>query len=204
MPQIDEANSFRASFVLGFHGCDAATADAILAGRTQHLRPSQNPFDWLGSGIYFWESSPARAFQYAQTGVVRPSPRQGRIRKPAVLGAVLDLGHCLDLMDAQYFDLVRHAHGLLCETTATSGRPMPVNRPLGRSSDLILRDLDCSVINMIHEYRRAENLRAFDSVRAAFIEGRPLYNGASFYDLNHVQICIRNPRCIRGYFRPIP
>jgi hypothetical protein len=65
MPEIEEGSSFRASFVLGFHGCDASTSNAILAGRTTHLYASENPFEWLGTGIYFWEASPARALQYA-------------------------------------------------------------------------------------------------------------------------------------------
>lgn len=39
------------SFLLGFHGTDAATADAIFAGNT-HLAPSENDYDWLGHGIY--------------------------------------------------------------------------------------------------------------------------------------------------------
>jgi hypothetical protein len=135
--------------------------------------------------------------------MIRPSPKQRHIRKPAVIGAILELGNCLDLLDAQYFDVVRKAHTLLKETTATFGRPMPVNRPLGKNADTILRDLDCSVINLVHQDRRDEHLRPFDSVRAAFIEGRPLYEGASFYDLNHIQICVRNPKCIKGYFRPL-
>ena len=200
---MEEGKSYRATFVLGFHGCDAAIARAIFSGRTAHLNPSQNRFDWLGSGTYFWEASPARALQYARTSMTRPSPRQRKIREPAIIGAVLDLGHCLDLLDSQYFDLVRHAYGHLEKFVRDDGRSMPINRPLGGSADLILRDLDCSVINLIHDNRRAANLRPFDSVRAAFIEGKPLYPGASFYDPNHIQICIRNPGCIKGYFRPV-
>ena len=33
--------------VIGYHGCDQATCDALVAGSTQ-LRPSCNPYDWLG------------------------------------------------------------------------------------------------------------------------------------------------------------
>ena len=40
------------SFVLGYHGCDAALAEEVLAGR-EILRPSRNDYDWLGEGIYF-------------------------------------------------------------------------------------------------------------------------------------------------------
>jgi hypothetical protein len=49
------------SFLLGFHGTDEATAAAILA-KNHHLSPSENDYDWLGHGIYFWEYSPLRAF----------------------------------------------------------------------------------------------------------------------------------------------
>ncbi len=189
--------------MLGFHGCDASIARDVLTGRMEHLRPSENRYDWLGSGIYFWEASPARALQYAKLSMRRPSPMQGRIRKPAVLGAIIELRHCLDLLDSQNFGIVRQAHRLFVETTRLHGLPMPTNKPLRKSKQHMLRDLDCSVINFIHEHRRNENLRAFDSVRAAFIEGTRLYAGASFYDKNHVQICVRNVHCIKGYFRPI-
>jgi hypothetical protein len=40
-----------ASFVLGYHGCDKETADAIVTGAP--IAESNNPYDWLGPGIYF-------------------------------------------------------------------------------------------------------------------------------------------------------
>lgn len=42
----------------------------------------------------------------------------------------------------------------------------------------------------------------FDSVRAAFWEGKPLYEGASFKTENHIQLAILNPNCIKGIFLP--
>jgi hypothetical protein len=42
------------SFVLGFHGCDQSVADDLLNGKD--FVPSANDWDWLGSGIYFWEA----------------------------------------------------------------------------------------------------------------------------------------------------
>jgi hypothetical protein len=35
------------SYALGFHGCDAAIAERIFAGKA-HLKSSENDFDWLG------------------------------------------------------------------------------------------------------------------------------------------------------------
>lgn len=34
-----------------------------------------------------------------------------------------------------------------------------------------------------------------------FTEGKPLYPGAGFHEKSHIQICVRNPNCIKGYFR---
>lgn len=42
---------------------------------------------------------------------------------------------------------------------------------------------------------------AFSSVRAMFTEGKDVYNGAGFKEKNHIQICVKNPNCIKGYFR---
>lgn len=47
-------------FVLGYHGCDETVAQAVIAGHAR-LRPSENSYDWLGHGMYFWENNPARA-----------------------------------------------------------------------------------------------------------------------------------------------
>jgi len=51
--------------VIGYHGCDESVVkDVLLRGRT--LRPSENDYDWLGRGIYFWEHGPRRAYEWAQ------------------------------------------------------------------------------------------------------------------------------------------
>ena len=65
-----------------------------------------------------------------------------------------------------------------------------------------MRFLDCAVINSVHVMREDEDEPAFDTVRAAFIEGPPLYEDAGFHLETHVQICVRNPQQIIGYFRP--
>jgi hypothetical protein len=79
---------------------------------------------------------------------------------------------------------------------------MPTNRTIGNSKDLLLRDLNRAVIENLHQQRALNNLTPFDSVRGVFTEGKPLYDGAGFHEKNHIQICIRNPNCIKGYFVP--
>ena len=43
--------------VFAFHGCDRRLRDAVLTGKSK-LTASLNTYDWLGTGIYFWEHSP--------------------------------------------------------------------------------------------------------------------------------------------------
>jgi hypothetical protein len=96
------------SFILGFHGCDASVAEKVISGRA-HLIPSQNDYDWLGEGIYFWENSPARALEYARLRKRHPAPGN-KIRKPAVIGAVIDLARCLNLLDTKFLRVAKEGY----------------------------------------------------------------------------------------------
>jgi hypothetical protein len=73
---------------------------------------------------------------------------------------------------------------------------LPSNR--GVTRDLKRRELDCLVINYCLD---ASPVR-YESVGAAFIEGRPVYPGAKLHSETHVQIAVRDPACILGVFRP--
>lgn len=72
----------------------------------------------------------------------------------------------------------------------------------GINGDLLLRYLDCAVIKALHDFNKTMNFQEYDSVKAAFWEGEELYPSAGFREKNHIQICIRNPKCILGYFLP--
>jgi hypothetical protein len=184
-------------WVIGYHGCDSDVAEVVLSGK-EGLRVSENDYDWLGSGIYFWENDARRAQAWAE--LVRDHPRFSAepIRRPAVIGAVIDLGHCLDLLEAEPIRLVRDAYDDLRKIFAEAGSSMPTNS--GSPPDSPMRRLDCAVINYLHEYRKADQ-QPFDSVRAPFIEGEALYPGAGFNARTHLQLCIRSEAQILGYFR---
>jgi len=188
---------YQPSFILGFHGCDKSTAQKILDGQDRHLKPSQKSYDWLGSGIYFWEGNLARAWDWAND---RKS--EGKIEEPAVLGAIIDLRRCLDLFDLQAMNQVKAAHKVLVDMTTASDIPMPVN--VGDTPDKAGRMLDCAVLNALHELRQINAQPSYDSVRGPFLEGDRIYEGAGFRSHSHIQICVRNTDCIKGYFRPIP
>lgn len=172
------------SLILGFHGCDHAVAKAVVNDRIP-LKVSTNTYDWLGSGIYFWENSPERAMEWAQDHAAA-----GKLKKPAVIGAVIDPGLCLDLLDRHGLKLVQQTHKSLLAAARLAGTPLPVNRK-GR------QDLDCAVINGVHTEHGP-----FDTVRAAFFEGEPLYKGSGFRTKNHIQICVRNVAVIKACFHP--
>ena len=130
--------------------------------------------------------------------------RRGRVKRPAVVGAIIDPGVCLNLLDRNHLELVGRAYVDLVKTSADAGRPLPLNVRLPHRRDLLLRRLDCAVINACRASRlRDVNFPPFDSVRPAFVEGEPLYPNAGFNDRNHIQLCVVNQRCIQGYFRPL-
>lgn len=72
----------------------------------------------------------------------------------------------------------------------------------GKSKDVLLRNLDCAVIQQIHEYNKSEGIRSYDSVRGIFLEGEPVYEGSEFMEKTHTQVSILNPNCIKGFFVP--
>ncbi len=82
------------------------------------------------------------------------------------------------------------------------GINIPVNIPLKENGDLLKRYLDCAVIESIHQFNKDKNKPEFDSVRGVFFEGNELYPNAGFKEKNHIQIALRNPNCIKGYFIP--
>jgi len=189
-------------FVLGFHGCDETVGEAILAGKSPGLKQSVNDYDWLGSGIYFWEGNPARAFQFADDAVERnKKTTKGTIKKPFVLGAIIDLGYCFNLLETDSLIELKTTYTLLSTAWDAAGVSKPENK---HGPDKLGRYLDQSVIESMHEMRTRSALAAYDTVRAAFSEGSPLYDGAVLTEKAHIQIAVRNVDCIRGYFRPIP
>ena len=46
------------------------------------------------------------------------------------------------------------------------------------------------------------SLKKFDSARGVFTEGGPAFKGAGIQIKSHIQICIRNPNTIKGFFLP--
>jgi hypothetical protein len=187
------------AFVLGFHGCDRSLGEQILSGKNPHLIPSENDYDWLGHGIYFWEANPQRALEFAQEAARNTKISKGKIKNPFVIGAVINLGTCLNLINSTSLQQVKSAYELVdILYKLVLDVPIPKN-----SNDLLRRKLDCLVFETLHQHRKEQKLTPYSSVRGVFWEGEELYPNAGFKEKNHIQLCVKDTSCILGYFRPI-
>ncbi len=187
--------------IIGFHGCDLSIRNQLVNKRLS-FKKSENNYDWLGHGMYFWDNDPERALEFARFKKSLPQKDKNSIKTPAVVGAAIDMGLCLDLVNSNSIKLLKSAYELLVWDIEQHNQVLQKNKPLKGGEDLIFRYLDCAVIETLHSNRIQNNLPPFDSVRGVFWEGKDLYENAGFKEKNHIQICIRNPDCIKGFFIP--
>ena len=164
-------------YVVGYHGCHIETARLLLSG--EPFRASRNDYDWLGSGVYFWEYAPNRAREWAEA-------LHGE--QHAVLIGTIKLGDCLNLLDNRFYSDLERVHSEMAATFATTGIDLPLNKGGANRLDRLIIDELCDRYRFIGSH--------FDTVRGCFPEGAPLYKGSRLLSLTHAQIAVRNPACI--------
>ena len=177
--------------VTAYHGCDRAIAAKLLAGGK--FKPSENDYDWLGHGIYFWEFGPDRAYRFAK----EKRRRWRKISTPAVVGALIHLGNCFDLLDTRFTADLREAFPKWRDALMTTGADLPVNT----GTSMALRKRDCAVLNWYLDLAEQAGT-TYDTVRCAYLEGPPAFDGSGIHMDTHIQIAVRNPACILGVFNP--
>jgi len=182
--------------IVAYHGCDLMVRDKVISGK-EPLYKSEKAYDWLGHGIYFWEHGKDRALQWAQE-------RKGEaVKTPSVVGALIHLGSCFDLLDTKYTRLLTLAWPQYIQDLKEQGKPLPENKPANKSDiDQVIRILDCSMINWTIQQLEKSTGVQIDSVRGVFPEDEPVFPGSSILKKSHIQISVRNPDCILGYFLP--
>jgi len=164
--------------ILGYHGTSVARATQILRGG---FRLSQNDWDWLGEGIYFWQDAPLRALQWARTW---PGARTGGGH--AVIQARLRLEDCMDLLDNDWNDLFSEASARFVRTWAQEGRQIPTNnKPYGCNR------LDRAYFDFIVGDLRRTSV-PIRSIRTAVTEGLPVQPASPICFDSHVQVAIRD------------
>lgn len=201
----------RTHFILAYSGCDVDVGEAALSsGGPGGLVASNNGYDWLGTGIYFWESDPDRAHQWAVEAKIRHEARHRRngtpigVRRPFVVGAVINLANCLDLTTIEGVGLVREGYAAFAASVAEARATNPdIEMPANTADeDMKGRYLDFQVINYTCQEYAKKNKKPIDTVRGVFTEGKAVYDGAGFREKTHTQISVREPsRAILGYFR---
>jgi len=173
--------------ILGFHGCSKELSKKVITG-ADDLQPSKNSYDWLGSGVYFWDRDPKRAYEFAE---------EKNLEGPSAVGAVIDPKNCLDLRCREGHEVLREAYDSCC---TAAGSPTHKNSsfkddvPLKRDLDYVIIETACMLAS--------DTGGRIDSVIGIFFEGKEIYPGSAMRDKTHTQICVRNPKCILGYFLP--
>ncbi|WP_026432934.1 hypothetical protein [Paracidovorax oryzae] len=202
--------------VLAYHGCDITTRDGFVRGQ---IKPkiSKNQYDWLGDGLYFFESDWGRALKLAQTSHLHPSRLLTKkpIATPAVVGAVLDVDRWFDLTTQAGIGDFTKAAKAIGKASAERGTTSPENQPaFPGDQDLLHRGFDRAACEMVHTFRAAAHDEAliaqdthaivasapYQASRGAFEQGGVVSEGSSICADTHIQIAVRDLACIKGWF----
>lgn len=82
----------------------------------------------------------------------------------------------MDLANYGGAEILKNGYEILSYELSLVGQEMPVNKDVKGNRNLLLRELECAVIERIHQYNRELGKDGYDSV---------------------------NPNCIKGYFKPL-
>ncbi len=175
--------------IVAFHGTTRAVAEHLVDGG--EFVPSSNTDDWLGSGIYFWECAPKQAWWWTKTFKKKS--------QPAVVGAMIRLGNCFDLLDPANVQSLRRFHDVMMDTWKDAGVETP-------SNFRHRRNIESAVFNLYYD-RSAVKGRSIDSARAVYVptdRNKRIWKGSWIYEEAHIQICVRNPRNILAVWQVAP
>jgi hypothetical protein len=172
-------------WVYGYHGTSRSRAERILA---EGFKPSANGYDWLGTGVYFWQDAPNHAFLWA---------RQNHPTEPAVIQSRLRIDDsCLDLLDTLDIDNPDFWMCMYNTFTAVrwdSGQAVPTQNPDVSGK----RYLDCEFFDYVRAaVGQDSSSDSVGAIRSAFIEGKRIFPNSAIYDRTHVQIAIINTNLI--------
>lgn len=167
--------------VIGFHGTSIESAAEIL--RTGRFDETTD--GWLGRGVYFWEDAPAQARWWAKD--------QKKETRPAVLASLIDLHRAADFLNPA----ARWGYRLAAYRAKAA---FGVQERYGLTGAV----LDSAVIDLWCDRVGRENgasltaLRALAVSDAGEVVGRRAWEGSRLVVNAHIQLCVRDPRCIVG------
>lgn len=167
--------------VIGFHGTTRETAESVVTGGNYKRSVKQD--EWLGHGTYFWEYAPKQAWRWAKQHYSQKT-------EVAVLGSMIRLGNCFDLLDPDNAEVLIETKKQL-ENELGSKTPKNVRAR---------KYLDCAVFEKFYELMDEADA-SIDSARAVYVPTQSadrLWNSSWLYGETHLQLCVRNKKCILG------
>lgn len=181
--------------IIGYHGTRRSVALEIVQGK-RRFKVSKNQDDWLGSGVYFWEHAPQQAWWWAE----RRRRRHGWNEEIAVLGSMIRLGFCFDLLDPWNVKYLDEIYKLFILDQMAAGLAPPHNVRNHKY-------LDCAVFQHAYAILEASG-HSLDSTRAVYVptgQEKRVWPHSWIAREAHIQICVRNPACILGTWllRPV-
>jgi hypothetical protein len=163
----------RAPVIRGYHGTSATHAAVILR---DGFVPSDNDYDCLGNGVYFFEDGLAQARTWAK----RAHPSE-----PAVVQADVRLEDCMDLKDSLgWIPLLAQAHDEVLRVSREQRLPLPRQTSGHHRLDRVVIELTVTILE-----REGIRIRA---VRGVFAEGAPAFPGSFLSEGSHVQVAVRD------------
>jgi hypothetical protein len=159
--------------IRGYHGTSATHAAVIL--RDGFIR-SDNDYDCLGDGVYFFQDGLAQAGAWAT---------RSHRSEPAVVQADVRLEDCMDLKDSVgWVPLLAQAHDEVLRVSREQGLPLPRQTGSTHRLDRVVIEVTVAILE-----REGTRIRA---VRGVFAEGAPAFPGSFLSEGFHVQVAVRD------------
>lgn len=159
------------STVTGYHGTKKECVETILK---DGFLSSHNEYDWLGDGVYFFQDAPKRARSWGQKFFGESC---------AVIGAEISTEDCMDLLDVEWSNFLADVYDVYLEKHKAENLPLPLQSSGAHRLDREVLNFACSAL-------QAKGI-VIKSIRAAFLEGNPIYPNSALYSMSHVQISVR-------------
>jgi len=169
--------------VVAYHGRRRETARRLVSG--EPFARSENDDDWLGHGVYFWEHAPRQAWWWAE--------RRYGSAQASVIGAIIRLGSCLDLLDPANTQIVKAGFDELVQEAKVGQTRLPRNANN-------YKYLDCVVFNRVYSMLGASGFKV-ETARGIFVPmlgGKMprLWKRSGVLAGAHVQLCVREQQNI--------
>lgn len=175
--------------VYGYHATDAETVANVL--HEKHIKKSENWYDWLGVGSYFYQEAPLRALKWLtqekHEGTIEPS-------KAGLLCAKIQIREFIDLLEPDWVEVIARTYILLEEDTdklATLRRWREKQAEYKVGGEAGPHPLDKYVIDMAVG-SLIKGGRKVNGVRAIFYDGKRLFENSHLLDRQHIQIAVHN------------